>query len=295
MDKDEYEDSAEESDSDDSEEFETSDFEEIDDLEDIDVFNEETFDPEEEWLADDDFDADFIDSLVDERDYPPESENTGGITRRERANQVAQDVLFYSDWQRTRSNLEALTDIFEEYGWSRTKQSIRQAIDLGFSLEQIITARDLRHFWQDNERFWMKFTSVNDFDPYTQPAYRNLSWPQALAFVSYNGCLLSLAEVEHYLEGEFDYWYGHSVLRRAFPAFLKYLYFRRSDMAFQAMADIGEFGIGNLVTQDAFDDSEYHNLLHPQTKRLEQMGIQVEQFSVFKPTYHTESVKYPEK
>lgn len=297
LEEDEYEDAAEESDldADDSEVYETSDPSEFDDPEDIDAFDEEVFGPEEEWLGDDEFDADFYESLVDESDYPPEIENTDGITRRERARQVAQDVLFYSDWQQTRSNLEALTDIFEEYGWSKTKQSIRQAIDLGLSLEQIITARDLRHFWQNNERFWMTFTSVSNFDPYTQPAYYNLSWPQALAFVSYNGCLLSLAELEHYLEDEFDYWYGHSVLRRAFPAFLKYLYFRRSDLAFQAMADIGEYGIGSLATKDAFDDSEYHNLLHPETKRLEQMGIQVENFSAFKPTYHTKRVKYPEK
>ena len=237
-----------------------------------------------------DFSDDFLESLEESvaiEDIPISDQR---LTRRERAQQVAINIIDYAEW--TASALNQVTDIFEEYGWSHAKTSIITAIDNGASLEHIVAARDLRHYWKDNERFWMTFSGISSFTMNTRAAYQNLSWPMALALVTYNTHLISDAEIERYLDEEFEYWYSHPLLSQQFPAFLKYLFFRKTDLAFSDMANYGEYGTGTLATYDELDDTEYRKPITHQVLYLESMGVCMATKSTFKPVFHSLKIPY---
>jgi hypothetical protein len=242
-----------------------------------------------------DFGEDFLDCLDDDVETVDELSDNNKLSRRQRARQVALGVIINADWEPNLECIEAVTDIFEEYGWSKTKTSIENAIANGCSLEHIRTARDLRHFWRDNEKFWTTFKGISPFELHARAAYKNLSWPQALSLVEYNEQLMSVEEVERYLDEEFDYWYGNTTLLRCFPAFLPYLYARRRMSAFSDMADVGELGIGSLASHDPLDSLNSLYGIPPIAKRLEDIGVSVSNLATFKPTYETFVIRYPQK
>lgn len=126
----------------------------------------------------------------------------------------------------------------------------------------------------------------------TRAAYQNLSWPMALALVTYNTHLISDAEIERYLDEEFEYWYSHPLLSQQFPAFLKYLFFRKTDLAFSDMANYGEYGTGTLATYDELDDTEYRKPITHQVLYLESMGVCMATKSTFKPVFHSLKIPY---
>lgn len=243
----------------------------------------------------DDFSDDFLESIEDDLETTDELQDNDKLSRRQRAKQVALEVIINIDWEPSAECIEAITDIFEEYGWSKTKTSIENAIVNGCSLEHILAARDLRYFWRDNEKFWTTFKGISPFELHARAAYKNLSWPQALFLVKYNDQLMSVEEVERYLDEEFDYWYGHAELRRCFPAFLPYLHARKRMHAFSDMADIGEFGIGNLACHDPLDTLDCLYGIPPVAKKLEEIGVNVSNLATFKPTYETFAIRYPQK
>lgn len=255
----------------------------VDDLfiPDIVVFDQDTH----EGDFSEDFNADFLESLDEISDDKEEKNTRHRITRRQRAQQVATEIIRYAEWQK--STIEDVTDIFEEYGWSRTKNSILTAIDNGATLDQILTARDLRNFWRDNERFWMTFSGISSSNQYSRATYCNLAWPHALQLVTYRNSVLSLDEIEHYIEEEFDYWYDHSLLRRSYPSFLKYLFFRKTDLAFWDMASYGENGIGSLALSEVLDEPYYQNPLSNEVQRLESLGVSLITKASFKPVFHS--------
>lgn len=179
-----------------------------------------------------DVSTDFYDFWTEEEFIEEEddedADQSNFITRRQRAQQVAVQFIDFVGWPK--SDLDLVTEIFFENGWSATKASLLREVSLGASIEEISLARELKHIWRECDRYWISFSSINRFLEHTSASYKHFSWTQALRIIrTYDG-VPSIEELHHMLEIEFEYWYSHIILRRKYPAFIKYLlYYRFGD------------------------------------------------------------------
>lgn len=161
-----------------------------------------------------------IDDISDDADEEP---FLGGITREQRALQVAVEFLERVGWDR--EHLRPLQDFFVRYGWSMARVALEREIEKGLDPEEFPIAVKLREIWAGNARYWTAFF----YPPQAKDSYRVMSWSMAILIIrSFSGIPIE-EELELFVENEFDTWYSSDSLRRQFCAFIKYLYFRVVD------------------------------------------------------------------
>lgn len=147
-----------------------------------------------------------------------EIKTDGKITRPDRAFQVALNIG--EDFDLERDEIEFLTEVFIESGWSATKTSILQALYDDATIEELRLAYDLKLFWQEHPEFTSGYSMQYDI----------LSWPTALLIVRSFGSYPDLAEIETLLFRIYEYWEENSRLHRIYRVFGQYVYYRFGGM-----------------------------------------------------------------
>ena len=148
-----------------------------------------------------------------------------GITRAERARQVAIDVLSRVGWGR--EHLPVLEAVFVESGWGAARLAIEHQIERGAGPEEILLARHIRSIWFSNEHLWTCFRMKSNAQfMQAEPAYKNFSWADALRLIRCYPSTPDEAEIEAFIDDLYDEWYSHNRLRKHFKAFLHYFRYR---------------------------------------------------------------------
>ena len=172
---------------------------------------EETEDPLLESKADredqsiyDQLDWDLLDDFTDDYEEDPERsefkqeiQTDGGVSRAERARQVAIDVG--QRYAMDHDGIDLLSEIFEIYRWNRARTAIERLLISGVSTEELRLAHDVRLVWRAHEEF------SNCLGMYPYPA---MPWPLAVEFVRAFYSLPSVDEMEVTLNDIYSDWYS---------------------------------------------------------------------------------------
>lgn len=156
----------------------------------------------------------------------PESEDwlTGTISREDRALQKAAELVGKANWPL--STLPLIQQIFVMSGWGQTRLALEREIEKGLTPDELILAALIKVIWSENDIYWISFDKTG----HSRLSYCVLSWPTALLIVRSFESLPQVEEVEVFLESLFASWYENTILRRAFKAFARYLWFRFANL-----------------------------------------------------------------
>lgn len=154
----------------------------------------------------------------------PEDWLTGTIIREERALQKAAELVGKANWPL--STLPLIQQIFVMSGWGQTRLALEREIEKGLIPEELILAAHIKVIWSENDIYWISFDKAGN----SRLSYYVLSWPTALLIVRSFESMPQIEEVEVFLESLFASWYGNTILRRAFKAFARYLWFRFANL-----------------------------------------------------------------
>jgi hypothetical protein len=203
----------------------------VDDFRDLeDDYAAYAFDPDE--VFDDE------EALATEPDDGPADK----LSREDRALQKAAELIGKANWPL--SALPLVQQIFVMSGWGATRLALEREIAKGLTPQELILAAHIKVIWSENDIYWIAFDKSGS----SRLSYYVLSWPMALLIVRSFELLPQVEEIEVFLEGLFASWYENTVLRRAFKAFARYLWFRFANLE------------GCLPANQPFDFCDPHEL-----------------------------------
>ncbi|WP_421182177.1 tetratricopeptide repeat protein [Aeromonas enteropelogenes] len=197
-----------------------------------------------------------------------DSENTE-LSRWERAQQVAVEVIYSTNW--SGKNLDFLTDVFFESGWGSTRVTLEKEILSGTTIDELKLARDFKEIWKNCDRYWITMSKLGSINQTTDAAYKQMSWSQALKIIRCFNWLPSIEELEVFLDDEFEYWYQHSLMRRVFPIFMKYLCYYRTKSGISLDFELGPYQ--PFIADDPLDKGDFINCNSENYQKLSAMGI----------------------
>ncbi|VVN86444.1 hypothetical protein PS689_01534 [Pseudomonas fluorescens] len=203
----------------------------LDDFRDLDDdYAAYAFDPDEVFDGEEAVTAESNDWLADK------------LSREERALQKAAELIGKANWPL--STLSLVQQIFVMSGWGQTRLALEREIEKGLVPQELILAAHIKVIWSENDIYWIAF----DKNGSSSLSYYALSWPTALLIVRSFESLPQVEEIEVFLESLFASWYENTVLRRAFKAFSRYLWFRFANLE------------GCLPANQPFDFCDPHEL-----------------------------------
>jgi len=169
---------------------------------------------------------DYWDDALEEQ-YDEEGEEEFGalentLTLAERARLIAVECVLEFNWDT--STLPFLVEVFTSRGWTNIRKALEREVAAGASFVELELAYDIKNLWQDSSRYWITFSKAYGAGESTDAAYRHCSWSQALRLIRVFEATPSYEEIYDFLEYEFEAWFNHTVLRKCFPAFTKYLF-----------------------------------------------------------------------
>ena len=172
----------------------------------------------------------------------PDDWLTGKISREDRALQKAAELIGKANWPL--STLPLIQQIFVMSGWGQTRLALEREIEKGLTPDELILAAHIKVIWSENDIYWIAFDKTGS----SRLSHYVLSWPTALLIVRSFESLPQVEEIEVFLEKLFTSWYENIVLRRAFKAFGRYLWFRFANLE------------GCLPANQPFDFCDPHEL-----------------------------------
>jgi hypothetical protein len=203
----------------------------LDDFRDLDDdYAAYAFDPDEVFDSEEAVSAEPNDWLADK------------LSREDRALQKAAELIGKANWPL--STLPLVQQIFVMSGWGQTRLALEREIEKGLTPQELILAAHIKVIWSENDIYWIAFDKSGS----SSLSYYVLSWPMALLIVRSFELLPQVEEIEVFLEGLFASWYENNVLRRAFKAFSRYLWFRFANLE------------GCLPANQPFDFCDPHGL-----------------------------------
>lgn len=172
----------------------------------------------------------------------PDDWLTGKISREDRALQKAAELIGKANWPL--GTLPLIQQIFVMSGWGQTRLALEREIEKGLTPDELILATHIKVIWSENDIYWIAFDKTGS----SRLSHYVLSWPTALLIVRSFESLPQVEEIEVFLENLFTSWYENIVLRRAFKAFGRYLWFRFANLE------------GCLPANQPFDFCDPHEL-----------------------------------
>ena len=170
------------------------------------------------------FDPDEVFDDEDEVDYEDKDGFAERLSREDRALQKAAELIGNANWPL--STLPLVQQIFVMSGWGATRLALEREIYRGLAPQELILASHIKVIWAENDIYWIAFDKTGS----SRLSHQVLSWPTALLIVRSFELLPQVEELEVFLEGLFAAWYENNILRRAFRAFARYLWFRFSNL-----------------------------------------------------------------
>lgn len=217
----------------------------------------------------DEFDCDEDFEEIQENIDDVNDEYRSKLTRWERAQQVAVEVIYSTNW--SGKHLPFLTDVFFESGWGAVRITMEKEILNGTTIDELILARDFKEIWKNCDRYWITLSKLGPFAHVTEATHRQMSWVQALRIIRCFNWLPSIEELEVFLEDEFEYWYQHTLMRRIFPVFMKYLcYYRAKNNPYMDF-ELGPYQ--SEFTDDPMDNGDFINCNSENRQRLSEVGL----------------------
>lgn len=216
------------------------------------------------------FDFDVIDDVIanEKKSFQNISDEDGKLSRWERAQQIAIEVIYNTNWPG--KNLSFLTEIFFENGWGAARVVIEKEIINGTTIDELILAREFKDIWKNCDRYWITMYKLGSLNQITDATHKQMSWSQALKIIRCFNWTPSIEELEVFLDDEFEYWYQHSIMRKAFPVFMKYLCYYR------ATKDTLDFEIGpyhKSISIDPLDEHDISNCNSNYNQKLHKLGV----------------------
>lgn len=196
------------------------------------IYLETEYEPESAVSGDDfrDVDDDYAayafdpDEVFDELAYEDTNGHSDRLSRQDRALQKAAELIGSANWPF--SALPLVQQIFVMSGWGATRLALEREIEKGLTPQELILASHIKVIWAENDIYWIAFDKTGS----SRLSHQVLSWPTALLIVRSFDLLPQMEELEVFLEGLFASWYENNILRRAFRAFARYLWFKFSNL-----------------------------------------------------------------
>lgn len=196
------------------------------------IYLETEYEPENAVSGDDfrDVDDDYAayafdpDEVFDELVYEDTNGHSDRLSRQDRALQKAAELIGSANWPF--SALPLVQQIFVMSGWGATRLALEREIEKGLTPQELILASHIKVIWAENDIYWIAFDKTGS----SRLSHQVLSWPTALLIVRSFDLLPQMEELEVFLEGLFASWYENNILRRAFRAFARYLWFKFSSL-----------------------------------------------------------------
>ncbi|WP_432668111.1 tetratricopeptide repeat protein [Pseudomonas umsongensis] len=170
------------------------------------------------------FDPDEVFDGKDDEVYEEKDDFPDRLSREDRALQKAAELIGSANWPL--STLPLVQQVFVMSGWGATRLALQREIDKGLAPQELILASHIKVIWAENDIYWIAFDKTGT----SRLSHQVLSWPTALLIVRSFELLPQVEELEVFLEGLFAAWYENNILRRAFRAFARFLWFRFSNL-----------------------------------------------------------------
>jgi hypothetical protein len=142
----------------------------------------------------------------------------------DRALQKAAELIGKTNWPL--SALPLVQQIFFMSSGGQTRLALEREIEKGMTPAELVLAAHIKVIWAENDIYWIAFDKTGS----SRLSHYVLSWPTALLIVRSFESLPQVEEIEVLLEDLFSSWYENAVLRRAFKAFARYLWFRFANL-----------------------------------------------------------------
>ncbi|KPB27238.1 hypothetical protein L6218_16695 [Pseudomonas syringae pv. syringae] len=196
------------------------------------IYLETEYEPESAVSGDDfrDVDDDYAayafdpDEVFDELACEDTNGQSDRLSRQDRALQKAAELIGSANWPF--SALPLVQQIFVMSGWGATRLALEREIEKGLTPQELILASHIKVIWAENDIYWIAFDKTGS----SRLSHQVLSWPTALLIVRSFDLLPQMEELEVFLEELFASWYENNILRRAFRAFARYLWFKFSSL-----------------------------------------------------------------
>jgi hypothetical protein len=220
-----------------------------------------------------------LDDLEEEaqRDFLDASVLEGGITRSERAKQIAVELLVRYDWDV--EYLPLLQQVFVENGWSAARVAIEEQMEKGLKPDELSMAREIRLLWTENEQYWISFQRIKTNAPsnQTDATYKHMSWREALRLIRCFPQLPDIEEIYQLIDDAYDLWYGNDRLRRNFNVFFKFLRYQTGAIRSTLPGDCPfSFCASEESTECSIDSIGSGSF--PQCGKLSRLGIEFNQW-----------------
>ena len=164
----------------------------------------------------DNFD-DFDELNDDFEDY--EITKDGKLTREQRANQVAVEILKKYDWDD--KYLGLLRETFEINHHPTSRAAIERQLKNGMLPEELELALFIRELWESNGHYCLSFFSI--YDRKTQKTSSNIGWKYPLQIIRFFSYLPAQEEIQFFIERAYDDWSSSAKLCEEFQSFIVYL------------------------------------------------------------------------
>ncbi|OSR65076.1 hypothetical protein BV326_05454 [Pseudomonas syringae pv. actinidiae] len=172
----------------------------------------------------------------------PDDGDVDKLSHGDRALQKAAELIGKTNWPL--STLPLVQQIFFMSGGGQTRLALEREIEKGMTPAELVLAAHIKVIWAENDIYWIAFDKTGS----SRLSHYVLSWPTALLIVRSFESLPQVEEIEVLLESLFSSWYENTVLRRAFKAFARYLWFRFANLE------------GCLPANQPFDFCDPHEL-----------------------------------
>lgn len=210
-----------------------------------------------------------LDELYDEQDAQEPEPNVTRVSRADRALQKAIVLIDWAGW--AHHHLPLVQQIFEQSGWGAARLALEREINRGMTPEELILAAHLKADWANNDYYWIAYerTGSSRLSQYV------LSWPTALQVVRSFESLPQLEELERFVEQLYEQWYETPVLRRAFRAFNRFLWYRTANLqgCLSASTNFDFSGLEHFPVEEYSDLGLDDPLNIEQQKQLRELGV----------------------
>ena len=167
-----------------------------------------SFDSDDLGYEPDEFDNEISSLKANEADFGED------VSHEDRAFQVAMEIGEKYDWDF--EEVKLLANVFNDHGWSFTKRSIINELELGMTFNEFKLAVEIRKIWQSHTEFsicYSPFGSFGDISLKYKSVYNNPHWSFCLKIIRGFDSFPDPEEMEQHFISLYTIWRFSSELR----------------------------------------------------------------------------------
>lgn len=192
------------------------------------------------------------------------------ISSEQRAIQVATELIY--EFGLPNELLPVFTHIFDKKSYGPTKSLIIRGISEGYSIKEILLARDVISFWKSQDRFASKFSRLS-YNSISYTKFNAISFHDAIHIINSFGLIPDIEEVMHFLELEFESWYQSQKNILNYRSFYSYLFKNRLNIDKHFVDFRDERFYKETVGYDELSNPKYLNQKCKEVEFLNSIGL----------------------